>query len=99
MKQVYLYKVEVDEAVATHPDNPEFYYTERNSDIVKVGDIVEVNESDHFKWNKSIKRIVAIKHQIAFEHAMEITDYGWRHWMKFEDIQEIRDSKIKQIIQ
>jgi LPS sulfotransferase NodH len=86
-----------------HPSNMNFYHTNRTSneeeDQIKVGDIIKVVIYVNGMRQETIKQVLGIRHQHLFEVIMQETERGWRHWMEFKGLQEIREEKINQILQ
>ena len=101
MKSIILY--ESGGSTLRHPDNSNLYHTNRTSneeeDQIKVGDIIRVIEYINGLPQETIRQVIGIRYQNDINHVMNITDHGWRHWMEFKDLDEIREEKINQILQ
>lgn len=101
MKSITLY--ESGGATLRHPDNSRFYHTNRTSIEdeyqIKVGDIIRVIEYINGLPQETIRKVLDIRQQNDINYVMDITDRGWRHWMEFKDLNEIREEKINQILQ
>lgn len=101
MKSITLY--ESGGSTLRHPEYSNFYHTNRTSsekeDQIKVGDIIRVIEYINGLPQETIRKVIGIRYQNDINYLMDVTDRGWRHWMEFQDIKEIREEKLNQILQ
>lgn len=73
----------------------EFSYVSYADESIHPGDIVIVIDHDE---SKSIRKVIEIRHQLDFNMVLEVTDKGYKHYMKFQLLEDMREDKLNQLL-
>ena len=100
MNTLYLYKSSVYENKNFNHDRTpgsmsEFSYVSYTDESIHPGDIVIVIDYDE---SKSIRKVIEIRHQLDFNMVLEVTDKGYKHYMKFQLLEDMREDKLNQLL-